>query len=249
MNEGGQSSTGQLIDFIITTHPAYQELVRLSQEQKKNIHTVLEERLEKLRVENGVESLTELIKDLHIYPDFHGNRSPIADPRMRGSIVGLTIDSSLTSLALSYSSTLLAIALQTRHIIDTMNSKGHHITSIYMSGGQAKNKALMQLMADVCGMEVVVPKNDKEVGGVVEPVVLGAAMLGRYADEARKGGGKEGQAERLWGIMVEMTPIGVLTSPKASDKEKKLLEAKYKIFLETIDIQKRWRKEMEDAAK
>ena len=46
-----------------------------------------------------------------------------------------------------------------------------------------------------------------------------------------------------------MTPVGTLIPPKASTKEKKLLEAKYKIFLETIDIQKRWRKEMEDAAK
>lgn len=27
-----------------------------------------------------------------------------------------------------------AIALQTRHIVDTMNSKGHKIDSIYMSG-------------------------------------------------------------------------------------------------------------------
>ena len=56
MTEGGQSSTGQvhfaffkkicisynhfqLIDFIITTHPAYQELVKLGHEQQKNIHT------------------------------------------------------------------------------------------------------------------------------------------------------------------------------------------------------------------
>ena len=59
-----------------------------------------------------------------------------------------------------------------------------------------KNQALMQLMADVCGMEIVVPKNGK-----VDPVGLGAAMLGRYAAEARKGE-REGQAERLWGIMV-----------------------------------------------
>lgn len=71
-----------------------------------------------------------------------------------------------------------------------------------MSGGQAKNRALMQLMADVCGMEVVVPPGD---GSVVDPVVLGAAMLGRYAGEARQGGGKEGQAERLWGIMVRLS--------------------------------------------
>ena len=45
-----------------------------------------------------------------------------------------------------------------------------------------------------------------------------------------------------------MTPVGTLIPPKATNKEKKLLEAKYKIFLETIQIQRRWRKEMEDAA-
>ena len=46
-----------------------------------------------------------------------------------------------------------------------------------------------------------------------------------------------------------MTPTGTLIHPKASNKEKKLLEAKYRIFLETIDIQMRWRREMEDAAR
>jgi FGGY family of carbohydrate kinases, C-terminal domain len=75
-----------------------------------------------------------------------------------------------------------------------------------MSGGQAKNGALMQLMADVCGMGIVLPKSGKEgkKGGVIDPVVLGSTMLGRYADEARRAGagGREGQAERLWDIMV-----------------------------------------------
>ena len=45
-----------------------------------------------------------------------------------------------------------------------------------------------------------------------------------------------------------MTPPGNMVSPSATPKEKKILEARYKIFLETIDIQKRWRKEMEDAS-
>jgi len=44
-----------------------------------------------------------------------------------------------------------------------------------------------------------------------------------------------------------MTPPGTLVSPNATAREIKLLEAKYKIFLESIGIQKRWRKEMEDA--
>lgn len=33
---------------------------------------MLRDILEKLRVENNVESLTELTKDMHMYPDFHG---------------------------------------------------------------------------------------------------------------------------------------------------------------------------------
>ena len=49
-------------------------------------------------------------------------------------------------------------------------------------------------------------------------------------------------------FQVEMTPVGTLIPPKATNKEKKLLESKYRIFLESIEIQKRWRKEMEDAA-
>lgn len=49
-------------------------------------------------------------------------------------------------------------------------------------------------------------------------------------------------------MQVEMTPAGTMVVPAASAKEKKLLEAKYKIFLEAIDIQRRWRKEMEEAS-
>ena len=45
-----------------------------------------------------------------------------------------------------------------------------------------------------------------------------------------------------------MTPVGTLIPPKATNKEKMLIESKYRIFLESIEIQKRWRKEMENAA-
>ncbi|KAG6831901.1 hypothetical protein H0H87_003552 [Tephrocybe sp. NHM501043] len=260
MNEGGQSSTGQLIDFILTTHPAYPKLVELGKVHEKNIHTVLQDILEKLKVKHKVETLTELTKDLHMYPDFHGNRSPIADPRMRGSFVGLELDDGLNDLARKYNVTLEVIALQTRHIVDEMNAKGHRISTIYMSGGQAKNIPLMKLFANTCGMPIVLPF---EHSGAV---VLGAAMLGRFAAEISKNIAQEGaegtgtyippcelsgkqQGELLWNIMVEMTPVGTLVAPSASTKEKKLLEAKYKIFRESIEIQKRWRKEMDEASK
>ncbi|KAJ7762793.1 FGGY family of carbohydrate kinase [Mycena maculata] len=245
MNEGGQSSTGQLIDFMLTTHPAYPKLLEQGKAQGKNIFVVLQDLLDKLREEEKVASFTEMMKDVHLYPDFHGNRSPIADPRMRGSIVGLALDSTLNDLARKYYLTLEAIALQTRHIVDELNAKGHTITAVYMSGGQAKNLLLMQLFADTCGMPVVLPF---EHSGAV---VLGAAMLGRFAAQTQGKAvlGEKEQGEALWGIMVEMTPQGTLVAPAASPKEKKLLEAKYKIFRESIEIQKRWRREMEEASK
>ncbi|CAL1701874.1 unnamed protein product [Somion occarium] len=245
MNEGGQSSTGQLIDFMIKTHPAHGQLQQLAQDKNTSIHEVLHKELHKLCAEYKVESFTELTKDMHFYPDLHGNRSPIADPRMRGSLVGLALDDGLSDLARKYNLTLEAIALQTRHIVDEMNSKGHAIQSIYMSGGQAKNSHLMQLFADTIGIPVVLPKSSGAA------VVLGAAMLGRFASEAGKVGKltEEEQCEALWNIMVDMTPTGALVAPAASPKEKRLLEAKYKIFRESIEIQKRWRQEMEEAAK
>lgn len=111
---------------------------------------------------------------------------------------------------------------------------------------------MMQLIADTCDIPVILPMK----GG--EAVVLGAAMLGRIASEGVR------DAEGMWRIMVgffcpgndagsqvtskvEMTPPGTLVAPAASAIVKRILDAKYKIFLEMIDIQKRWRKEMAQA--
>ena len=111
----------------------------------------------------------------------------------------------MTDLALKYHGTLLSIALQTRHILDTLNGAGHRVTSILMSGGQVTNKDLMRTFADVCGVYIILPE-DPSV-----PVVLGASMLGRLAHvmvmakEEGKDIGKDDQAEKLWNIMVGVT--------------------------------------------
>ena len=110
-----------------------------------------------------------------------------------------------------------AIALQTRHIVDQMNDKGHSITSIYMSGGQAKNAMLMQLFADTCNMPVVLPENSGAA------VVLGAAMLGRFAAEAAAQTEKlarEKRGQALWDIMV-----GVVSRSPARPNETRTGEA------------------------
>ncbi len=135
---------------------------------------------------------------------------------MKGSIVGMALvwssrlhvtistntlycqDDTLHDLARKYNVTLEAIALQTRHIVDEMNAKGHKITSIYMSGGQAKNIPMMQLFANTCGMPILLPFDHAGA------VVLGAAMLGRFAAEAKGKGemSSQEQGDLLWKIMV-----------------------------------------------
>ena len=78
--------------------------------------------------------------------------------------------------------------MQTRHIISTINE--HRVlaktgddgglgpvTAIHLSGGQARNRALVQLLADVCDVEVVLPAS------VGDAVSRGAAVLGRFAAE------------------------------------------------------------------
>jgi hypothetical protein len=81
-----------------------------------------------------------------------------------------------------------------------MNSKGHTITSIYMSGGQAKNILMMKLFANTCDMPVVLPHSHSLA------VVLGAAMLGRFADEvSRQKLEKDQIGEKLWKIMVSFS--------------------------------------------
>ena len=84
---------------------------------------------------------------IEVYPDFAGNRSPLADATLRGTIHGLTLDADLDSLAFHYYATMEAIGHQTKHIIESLNEAGHNITSVFMSGGQCKNNLLIQTIS------------------------------------------------------------------------------------------------------
>ena len=51
-----------------------------------HIHEVLEERLIQLTNEHKLSYMSQLTKHLHIWPDFHGNRSPLSDPSLKGMV-------------------------------------------------------------------------------------------------------------------------------------------------------------------
>ncbi|CUS10907.1 unnamed protein product [Tuber aestivum] len=239
MAEGGQSSTGSLLQNVLSTHPSYNEALERSRELSKNVFEYLNEHLEALRKSENVPTIGYLARHLFFYGDKHGNRSPIADATMRGAIVGLSMDSSINDLALQYFAAMEFIAQQTRHIIGTLNDRGHQITSIFMSGGQCKNNILMHLIADATGYPVVIPRY------IDAAVVLGAAMLGAKAASADS----EGRTESLWTIMDRMSKPGKAIYPTENANEKKLLGAKYEVFLRMSEAQRAYRDTVDSAIK
>lgn len=237
LSEGGQSATGELLKHVLETHPAYNEAKSNADAAKQNIYDYLNGQLRQLQKETKAPTISYIGRHLFFYGDYFGNRSPIADPKMTGAVVGLTSDKSVNALATLYYGAMEFIALQTHQIIEAMNGKGHRITSIFMSGSLCQNDILMHLMATACGVPVLIPKY------VHAAVVVGAAMLGAKAASA----GKDGKSEDLWSIMDRMSKPGTTVRPGTDANEKKLLEAKYKAFVELCQSQQRFRKEVDEA--
>lgn len=52
-----------------------------------------------------------LTKDFHVWPDLHGNRSPLADSTIKGMICGLTLSSSIENLAITYLGFIQALSV------------------------------------------------------------------------------------------------------------------------------------------
>ncbi len=163
LSEGGQSATGALLDHIIRWHGA-------GGEPDAAMHARIAARIAELRAGRGAEFAARL----HVLPDFHGNRSPLADPHAVGVISGLTLDSSFDSLCALYWRTAVAIALGVRHVLEALNENGYLIDTLHVTGGHTKNPLLMELYADATGCSVVEPLAD-------DAVLIGTGMVAATA--------------------------------------------------------------------
>lgn len=239
MAEGGQSATGELMRHMLETHAAYDDTVKEAKAAGKSIYDFLNDHLRYLAEKENAPSISYIVRHYFFYGDLWGNRSPIADPNMRGAIIGMSNDKSKDGMALLYYSTMEFIALQTRQIVETMNKAGHGILSIFMSGSQCQNEILMDLIATACDMPVLIPRY------VNAAVVHGAAMLGAKAASAKK----DGTTEPLWNIMDRMSKPGKVVWTRGDPAEKKLLDAKYEIFLDQCRTQQDYRKKVDEALK
>lgn len=162
LSEGGQSATGALLDHVVRTFGGLTP--------DPQTHRRICRRVNELRRTHG----PDFARDLHVLPDFHGNRSPLGDPHAVGVISGMTLDTSFDGLCRLYWRTAISIALGVRHILDTLNSNGHALDMLHVTGGHARNPLLMELYTDATGCPVVVPDTE-------DAVLLGTAMLAATA--------------------------------------------------------------------
>ena len=135
--EGGQSSAGStlqwLTDFANTTPEALEsEIGELSPAYEKS--------------------------SLVIITDFHGNRSPLANPKIKGSIHGLGLATRPKDVFVGI---LQGLAIGTRHISERIqNFSGETIEQLVITGGLSKSGLYNQINANANQIPVIIPDTE-----------------------------------------------------------------------------------------
>lgn len=223
LSEGGQSAAGSLIDHVIRDSEFYPELMKMAEEQNRSEYEILNEEVARLESENP-----QFSAHFHLLGYHHGNRSPRANPHLKGMVSGLSLNRDLTELAKVYFAAIQSVSYGTRHIIEAMNNSGHKITRIHMCGGGTKNPLWLREHANATGCEIVLSSED-------EAVILGSAMLAATG---------AGEFEQLTDAMAAMSSTGKVVSP---DPETKAFhDAKYRVFHEMYEDQMKYKAMMRD---
>ncbi|WP_137133423.1 FGGY-family carbohydrate kinase [Rhizobium sp. FKY42] len=186
--EGSQSATGALLDHIVRMHAS-------GGEPDAARHQAIIDRIFVLREQEG----ERFGEGLHVLPDFHGNRSPLANPRAKGVISGLTRDTSFDGLCRLYWRTCVALVLGLRHILEVMEEIGYRFDMLHAGGGHVHNPLLVELYADVTGRSVRIPK-------VPDAVLLGSAMAASVAAGFSASMAEAGRAMDQGGTVRECDP-------------------------------------------
>lgn len=105
--------------------------------------------------------------DCLFLPYLMGERSPLNDTEVRGMFYGMSLDTDKDDMSLAV---LEGVAFALRHNIDIIRNMGIDIKKSNVCGGGTKNKLWLKIIANVLGIELMIPENQ-------EGASLGAAML------------------------------------------------------------------------
>jgi L-ribulokinase len=167
--EAGQPAVGDIFDWYVKNCVPYNYYVE-AQRKNLDIFDYLNQKASKLKPgDSGLICLDW----------FNGNRSTLVDANLSGLILGLTLSTKPEEI---YRSLIEATAFGQKIIIDIFNEYGVTIDNLYACGGIAvKNPLLMQIYADVLGINIKVSSSD-------QAVALGSAILGAVAAGSKNDG-------------------------------------------------------------
>jgi glycerol kinase len=135
----------------------------------------LRDELQMIRTSAEVEELAASVESSNgvvLVPAFAGLGAPHWDQYARGALLGMTRGTTKAHIARA---ALEGIALQVTDVLGAMQAdSGLPLAELRVDGGASANGLLMQIQADVLGINVVRPKN-------AEATVLGAAYLAGIA--------------------------------------------------------------------
>ena len=213
LNEGGQSAAGAAIDQLIRLHPHFTEAEARAKGDGKSLPVWLADRA--LALVATPSDAVRLADELHVVPEFLGNRAPFADPHARAVIMGTRgMDSGADSLTALYIAGICGLGYGLRQIIETQAENGADIDAISVSGGGGAHALTRQLLADATGYPV-------EITACPEPVLLGSAMLGAVA---------AGSYANLQAAMPAMSRVETRCHP-VEGLDRRLHDNRYQAFL------------------
>ncbi|MEI7884393.1 MAG: FGGY family carbohydrate kinase [Clostridia bacterium] len=149
------------------------------------------------KVEAGKEGLIFI-------PYLAGERSPYWSDQIAGGFYGLTLEHDKRHLTRAV---LEGVAFSVKHMLDLYKDNGVDINEIALAGGGVKTKGWGQLIADVCGVNVVIFTGQETVGNAV--FAISKSSIGK---------------EKFNDILAGMFNLGVTLIPN-DDRGKELLAA------------------------
>jgi ribulose kinase len=166
MVEGGQTSTGSIIEWFVNALCG--TVKEQAAAQGKSVYDLLNNDAAQLPV--GADGVVAL-------DFFQGNRTPHVDPDVRGMFYGLSLNHTPAHM---YRAIIESICFGTEAIIEVFRRANFELNEIVISGGAVKSRFWMQVHADVSNVPITVPKVTE--GPCLGSAILGAVAAGIYPD-------------------------------------------------------------------
>src|SRR6185437_15023106 len=102
-------------------------------------------------------------RDIHVLPEFLGNRSPFADPYSRAFVAGIDLDVDVGSMERLFLAGLCGLAYGLADVVDAFRAHGVDSDLMVIAGGAGRSSIVRQIMADTTGLAVALPRTQEPV--------------------------------------------------------------------------------------